>query len=71
MQRVAADKQREKMVVTDELKKNMIKQIQETKKHLLSLKKDQFQTTTRMAMLQNHQLNNELEFQSRQTEVYL
>jgi len=37
--------------MTEDLKKNMLKQIHDTKKNLLSLDKDQFETDTRMAML--------------------
>ena len=35
---------------------------------LLSLKKEQLETTTRLTILQNHQLTSELEYQSKQTE---
>ena len=34
----------------------------------VSLKKDQLDTTTRLTILQNHQLTSELQYQSKQTE---
>lgn len=37
-------------------------------KNLVSLKREQLETTTRLTMLQNHQLTSELEYQSKQTE---
>ena len=46
----------------------MLKRIKEMRANLLSLKKEQLSTTTRIAVLQNHQLTGELEFQSKQTE---
>jgi len=38
---------------------------------LLALKKEQLKTTTRLTVLQNHQLTTELEYQSKQTEKLL
>ena len=38
------------------------------RQNLLSLKKEELETTTRLTMLQNHQLTTELEYQSKQTE---
>ena len=46
----------------------MLKKIREMRANLLSLKKEQLSTTTRLTILQNHQLTNELEYQSKQTE---
>jgi hypothetical protein len=42
--------------------------IREMRQNLLSLKKEELETTTRLTMLQNHQLTSELEYQSKQTE---
>ncbi|KAL4497107.1 hypothetical protein ABPG72_019427 [Tetrahymena utriculariae] len=69
--RELADKDREKVQATDKLKKDMLHKIQETKTSLLALKKEQLQTTTRLTVLQNHQLTTELEYQSKQTEKLL
>jgi len=69
--RAIADKDREKVQATDKLKKDMLHKIQETKTSLLALKKEQLKTTTRLTVLQNHQLTTELEYQSKQTEKLL
>jgi len=69
--RALADKDREKVQATDKLKKDMLHKIQETKTNLLALKKEQLKTTTRLTVLQNHQLTTELEYQSKQTEKLL
>ena len=69
--RVLADKEREKVQATDSLKKEMLHKIQDTKTSLLSLRKEQLKTTTRLTVLQNHQLTTELEYQSKQTEKLL
>ncbi|KAM3129413.1 hypothetical protein pb186bvf_018487 [Paramecium bursaria] len=66
-----ADKDREKVQATDMLKKDMLHKIQVTKQDLLALKKEQLETTTRLTVLQNHQLTTELEYQSKQTEKLL
>lgn len=49
----------------------MLHKIQDTKQQLLALKKEQLETTTRLTVLQNHQLTTELEYQSKQTEKLL
>ena len=46
----------------------MSSKIREMRQNLLSLKKEELETTTRLTMLQNHQLTSELEYQSKQTE---
>lgn len=46
----------------------MLMKIRDMRTNLLSLKKEQLSTTTRLAVIQNHQLTGELEFQSKQTE---
>jgi hypothetical protein len=45
--------------------------IKETKANLLALNDEQLQTTTRLTILQNHQLTTELDHQSKQTEELL
>lgn len=49
----------------------MLVKIKETKANLLALNDEQLQTTTRLTILQNHQLTTELEYQSKQTEQLL
>lgn len=71
MQRQLADKDRERVQATDKLKNDMLHKIQETKTSLFALKKEQMNTTTRLTVLQNHQLTTELEYQSKQTEKLL
>ena len=63
-----SEKEREKLMATDRLRKEMLKQIKQTKASLLSLNDQQLETTTRLTMLQNTQLTIELEYQSKQTE---
>ena len=46
----------------------MLTTIKNMRTNLLSLKADQLDATTRLAVLQNHQLTSELEFQSKQSE---
>ena len=47
----------------------MLYQIKKTKANLLALNDEQLAKTTRLTMLQNDQLANELELQSKQTET--
>ena len=49
----------------------MLIRIKETKADLLSLNEKQLQNTTKLTILQNHQLTTELEYQSKQTEKLL
>ena len=46
----------------------MLNRIREMRTSILSLKKEQLDTTVRLTILQNHQLTSELEYQSKQTE---
>lgn len=62
-----ADKEREKVQAIDRLRDEMLTKIKDMRSNLLSLKKEQLDTTTRLAVLQNHQLTSELEFQSKQS----
>lgn len=66
-----SDKEREKIRATENLKENMKEKIDETKANLKALNDEQLQTTTRLTILQNHQLTTELEYQSKQTEKLL
>lgn len=65
------EKEREKIQATEHLRKEMLFKIKETKANLLALNDEQLQTTTRLTILQNHQLTTELEYQSKQTEQLL
>lgn len=65
------NKEREKIQATEKLRKEMLYKIKETKANLLALNDEQLQTTTRLTILQNHQLTTELEYQSKQTEQLL
>lgn len=62
-------KEVEKQDAVEKLRKEMLKQIKKTKANLLALNDEQLAKTTRLTMLQNDQLANELEMQSRQTEL--
>ena len=66
--REVAEKEREKVQATDKIRDEMGCKIREMRTNLLSLKKEELETTTRLTMLQNHQLTTELEYQSKQTE---
>lgn len=66
-----SDKEREKIRDIEDLKEEMKKKIGETKANLKALNDEQLQTTTRLTILQNHQLTTELEYQSKQTEKLL
>ena len=65
------EKEREKVQATEKMRKDMLYKIKETKANLLALNDEQLQTTTRLTILQNHQLTTELEYQSKQTEQLL
>lgn len=65
------EKEREKIQAIAKLRKEMQYKIKETKANLLALNDEQLQTTTRLTILQNHQLTSELEHQSQQTEELL
>jgi hypothetical protein len=56
--REVADKEREKVQATDKLRDEMLTKIRDMRSNLLSLKKEQLSTTTRLAVLQNHQLTS-------------
>ena len=59
------EKEREKIQAIEKLRKEMQYKIKETKANLLALNDEQQQTTTRLTILQNHQLTTELDHQSK------
>jgi hypothetical protein len=65
------DKEREMYQSLIKLEKEMHNKITETKANLMALSEEQMATTTRLKVLQNHQLNDELSNQSKQTEDML
>lgn len=66
-----SEKEREKLLETEKLRREMLKQIKMTKASLLSMNDEQQHITTRLTMQQNVQLTSELEFQSKETEKLL
>lgn len=66
-----ADLEKEKVIETHQLTENIAKEIEQTKTALQDLKKEQLETTRRLTVLQNNQLTDELEYQSKQTEKLL
>lgn len=58
-------KELEKIQATEGLRKEMLMKIKETKANLMALNNEQLATTTRLTILQNHQLTTELEYQSK------
>ena len=69
--RQVSEKEREKLLETEKLRREMLKQIKMTKASLLSMNDEQQHITTRLTMQQNVQLTSELEFQSKETEKLL
>ena len=62
---------RDRIQATERLRMEMLLKIKETKANLSALNDEQQQTTTRLTIMQNSQLTQELEFQSKQTESLL
>ena len=56
--RELADKEREKVQAVDRLRDEMLTKIAKIRTNLLSLKKEQLDTTIKLAVLQNHQLTS-------------
>ena len=54
-------KEREKIEAIEKLNKEMKYKIRETKANLIALNEEQMETTTRLKILQNHQLTTELD----------
>ena len=63
-----ADRDRDKIQALDCLKKEMKDKFKDMKNSLLSIRREQLDNNTRLTMLQNHQLIQELEYQSINTE---
>ena len=64
----ANNKERDKIYAVRKLSEEMDFKVKETQANLMALNDEQLQTTTRLTILQNHQLTTELDYQSKQTE---
>lgn len=64
----ANNKERDKIYAVRKLSEEMDFKVKETQANLMALNEEQLQTTTRLTILQNHQLTTELDYQSKQTE---
>jgi hypothetical protein len=64
-------KEQDKVTKVAGIQQQMLDKISKTKTSLMKLKTDQLDTTTKLTVLQNHQLTTELEYQSKQTENLL
>merc|ERR1719160_1884001 len=62
---------RKKAIEIDQLKKDMLTRIKETRDTLRLKTKDQLDTTTKRTIMENEQMATELHFQSRETEKLL
>eukprot|EP01022_Parablepharisma_sp_SALTPOND_P034807 TRINITY_DN9305_c0_g4_i1.p2 TRINITY_DN9305_c0_g4~~TRINITY_DN9305_c0_g4_i1.p2 ORF type:complete len:396 (-),score=68.56 TRINITY_DN9305_c0_g4_i1:6505-7692(-) len=60
--------ERQMFETTERLQKEMVRKITEAKEQLMAVNDEQLSTTTKLTILQNHQLNVELEFQAKQAE---
>lgn len=65
------DEDRAKIYAIKKLQDEMDYKVKETQANLMALNDEQLQTTTRLTILQNHQLTTELDYQSKQTETLL
>ena len=63
--------ERAKEFAVRKLDEEMDFKVKETQANLMALNDEQLQTTTRLTILQNHQLTTELDYQSKQTEQLL
>lgn len=63
--------ERAKDFAVRKLDEEMDFKVKETQANLMALNDEQLQTTTRLTILQNHQLTTELDYQSKQTEQLL
>lgn len=66
--RKLADRDRDKIQELDALKKEMKDKMKDMKNDLLSIRREQLDNNTRLTLLQNHQLVQQLEYQSINTE---
>lgn len=62
------NRERDKIEAVKKIQQEMDFKVKETQANLMALNDEQLQTTTRLTILQNHQLTTELEYQSNQTE---
>jgi len=62
------ERERSKIYAIKKLSEEMDYKVRETQANLMALNDEQLQTTTRLTILQNHQLTTELDYQSKQTE---
>lgn len=62
---------RKKAMEIDQLKKDMKKEIKETRENLKARTKDQLDSTTKRTIMENEQMATELHFQSKETEKLL
>jgi myosin heavy subunit len=62
---------RKKAIEIDQLKKDMQKNIKETREYLKARTKDQLDSTTKRTIMENEQMATELHFQSKETERLL
>lgn len=58
----ANEKEREKIYAVKKLSEEMDFKVKETQANLMALNDEQLQTTTRLTILQNHQLTTELDY---------
>jgi hypothetical protein len=65
------DRERAKIYAVKKLSEEMDYKVKETQANLMALNDEQLHTTTRLTILQNHQLTTELDYQSKQTEQLL
>merc|ERR1719389_930708 len=62
---------RKKAIEIDQLKKEMLQKIRETRDTLRLKTRDQLDATTKRTIMENEQMTTELHFQSRETEKLL
>lgn len=65
------ERERDKIYAVKKLSEEMDYKVKETQANLMALNDEQLHTTTRLTILQNHQLTTELDYQSKQTEQLL
>lgn len=58
------NRERDKIEAVKKIQQEMDFKVKETQANLMALNDEQLQTTTRLTILQNHQLTTELEYQS-------
>ena len=66
--RCIADLEREKIEAIERMKVEFANKIEEIKENFLDFKTEQLDTASRIAVIENHKLKNELEIQSKEVE---